>query len=97
MDTSATNKTVILLRDESGELVPYRIDEVLSITNTEMGISGDYTVLVRVVGANRSDPIIVRALDAEIPSFVGIEDEDELALVKSEYDAIVMRRQFRLV
>lgn len=90
MGSEQENRTVILLRDEHGALVAYVIDEVLEIAGS------DYTVLLRLDGVDE-EPVIVRALDADIPSYVGVEDEGELALAMSEYRAAVARRSFRLV
>lgn len=88
--------TIVLLRDASGAIVPYRIDEAFSLSDQDAHAIGDYTVLVNMNDAD-ADPVIVRALDADIPSFVGIEDEGELLRVRAEYNAIVMRRGFRVV
>lgn len=96
MDVDGTNVTVILLRDASGSMVPYRIDEVFSLVDARDGSVSDYTALVRMDGSD-TEPVIVRALDAEIPSFVGIEDADELERVSSEYQALVNRRNLRLI
>lgn len=96
MDTTIEGATIILLRDDSDALVPYRVDEAFSLNDEQTGSVGDYTVLVKM-DDDEAEPVIVRALDADIPSFIGIEDEAELARVKSEYDAIVMRRNFRVI
>lgn len=96
METDHTTETVILLRDDEGTLVPYVIDEVFSLDDPRTDAIGDYTVLIRLDGLD-PEPVIVRAMDAEIPSFVGIEDEDELERVRSEYQALVMRRGFRVI
>lgn len=96
MDIGPENRTVILLRDITGAMVAYAIDEVFSIDEPEQGISGDYTVLVPM-DDDDSVPVIVRALDADVPSFVGIEDAAELERAFMEYNALVMRRSLRLV
>jgi len=100
MDIGPENKTVILLRDVTGAMVAYAIDEAFSINDPERGISGDYTVLIPmddVKDGSDAVPVIVRAFDAEVPSFVGIEDPAELERVFAEYNALVMRRNFKLV
>jgi hypothetical protein len=96
MDITNTDPTVILLRDESDALIPYRIDEAFTLDEKRTGYQGDYTVLVKM-DDEQAEPVIVRALDADVPSFVGIEDEEELQTVRSEYQARIMRRGFKVV
>lgn len=96
MGTDNETKTVILLRDDTGVMVAYGIDEEFSLNDVAGCACGDYTVLTRLDGMDDA-PVFVRALDAEIPSFVGIEDEGELTRVMTEYQARVMRRGFRLI
>lgn len=96
MGISNGDVTVVILDDGTGRLVPYRIDDAFGLADEEAHAVGDYTVLVQV-GDDAGDPVIVRALDADVPSFVGIGDADEARRTREEYDARLARRSLTLV
>lgn len=91
-----SDEVVVLLRDAAGDVVPFRIDDAFSLDDAASGAVGDYTALVRM-GTAQTDPVFVRALDAEVPSFVGIDDAGELDRVTQEYEARARRASFRVV
>ena len=96
MEHGSDGIAVVILRDAAGDLTPYGIADAFSLSDAASGAVGDYTALVKMSDAE-ADPVFVRALDAEIPSFVGITDAAELERVTQEYEARRRRASFRIV
>lgn len=96
MDFSPEQTVVVLLMDGDGNMLPYQIADVFRVANRALGVVGTYTVMT-CMSIRDAEPVIVRNGETDTPSFIGIEDEDELRLVASEYEARQCRRRFTVI